>query len=69
MKECDNSKIRRYKQQIHIVRKSSNNVWLLITKTITTLQHSAILHHTSPNYTSLRLSTFHFLSFTLHQAN
>jgi len=28
-----------------------------ITKTITTLQHFATLHHTSPNYTSLHLST------------
>jgi len=26
MKECDNSKIRTYKQQLHIVHKSSNNV-------------------------------------------
>jgi hypothetical protein len=86
-----------YKQQLHIVHKSSNNVWHLITKTITTLQHSAKLQHTSshfttlrytshftqlhfttpidislslihtsPNYTSLHLSTLHFLSFTLH---
>jgi hypothetical protein len=29
-------------------------------------QHFATLHHTSPNYTSLQLSTLHFLSFTLH---
>ena len=35
-------------------------------KNITTLQHFATLHHTSPNYTSLHLSTLHFLSFTLH---
>ena len=41
----------------------SNNVGHLITKTktITTLQHFATLHHTS-----LHLSTLHFLSFTLH---
>jgi hypothetical protein len=46
---------------------SSNNVGHLITSTITTLQHFATLNHTSPNYTSLHLSTLHFLSFiTLH---
>ena len=45
---------------------SSNNVGHFITKTVTTLQHFAILHHTSPNYTSLHLSKLHFLSFTLH---
>jgi len=33
---------------------------------ITTLQHFATPHHTSLNYTSLHLSTLHFLSFTLH---
>jgi len=32
----------------------------------TTLQHFATLHHTSPNYTSLHLSTLHSVSFTLH---
>jgi hypothetical protein len=41
-----------YKQQLHIDHNSSNNVWHLITKTVTTLQHSATLHHTSSNYTS-----------------
>jgi len=45
---------------------SSDNVGHLITKTITTLQHFATLQHTSPNYTSLHLSTLHSLSFTLH---
>jgi len=45
---------------------SSNNVGQLITKTVTTLQHFATLQHTSPSYTSLHLSTLHFLSFTLH---
>jgi len=35
-------------------------------KNITTLQHFSTLHHTSPNHTSLHLSTLHFLSFTLH---
>ena len=45
---------------------SFNNVRHLTTKTITTLQHFATLHHTSPNYISLHLSTLHLLSFTLH---
>ena len=45
---------------------SSNNVRHLIIRTITTLQHFATLHHISPNYTSLHLTTLHFLSFTLH---
>jgi quinol-cytochrome oxidoreductase complex cytochrome b subunit len=45
---------------------SSNNVGHLIASTITTLQHLATLRHTSPDYTSLHLSTLHFLSFTLH---
>ena len=45
---------------------SYNNVGHLITSNIITLQHFATLHHTSPNYTSLHLSTLHFLSFTLH---
>jgi len=39
---------------------SYNNVGHLITSTITTLQHFAALHHTSPNYTSLHLSTLHY---------
>src|SRR5215469_15883637 len=65
MKECDNSKI-------HISSNFLLSIRLLkmldtfITRTITTLQHFATLHHTSPNYTSLHLSTLHFLSFTLH---
>jgi hypothetical protein len=65
MKESDNSKI-------HISSNFLLSVCLLImldtfiTRTITTLQHFATLHHTSPNYTSLHLSTLHFLSFTLH---
>jgi Na+/H+ antiporter NhaD/arsenite permease-like protein len=45
---------------------TSNHVGHLITSTIITLQHFAALHHTSPNYTSLHLSTLYFLSFTLH---
>jgi len=45
---------------------SSNNVRHLISKTIITMQHFATLHHTSPNYTSLQISTLHFLSFALH---
>jgi len=58
MKERDNSKIHTYKQQLYIVYMSSNIIGHLITKTITTLQHFATLHHTSPNYTSLYLSMF-----------
>ena len=53
-------------QQLHIVYMSSNNVGHLITKTITTMQKFATPHDTSPNYTSLFLSTLPFLSFTLH---
>ena len=44
---------------------SFNNVGHLITSTITTLQHFATLNHTSPNYTSLHISTLHFLPFGL----
>ena len=44
---------------------SSINGGHFITSTIITQQHFATLHHTSPNYTSLHLSTLHFLSFTL----
>jgi hypothetical protein len=60
MKEYDNSKI-------HISCNFILSISFLImfdtfiTKTITTLQLSATLHHTS-----LHLSTLHFLSFTLH---
>jgi len=64
MKECDNST-----RKIHI----SNNFvlsisllimfdTLLLTITITTLQHSATLHHTSPNYISLHFATLHHIS-------
>jgi hypothetical protein len=45
---------------------SANTVGHLVTRAITTLQHFATLHHTSPHYTSLHLSTLYFLSFTLH---
>ena len=45
---------------------SCNHVGPLITKPITTLQHLTTLIDTSLNYTSLHLSTLHFLSFTLH---
>ena len=48
---------------------SSNNIRHFITSTIIKLQHSATLHHTSPNYTSLHLSTLHFLSYTLHYSS
>jgi len=54
-----------YKQLLPVVYMSCNNVGHLITSTIITMQHFATLHHTSPNYTSLHLSTLHFLSFTL----
>jgi hypothetical protein len=64
MKECDNSTV--HEQQLHTVCMSSNNFGHLITKTNTTLQHLGTLHHTSFSYTSLQLSTLHFLSFTLH---
>ena len=60
MKERDNSKIHTYKQQLYIVYMSSNIIGHLITKTITTLQHFATLHHTSPNCTSLHLLTLHY---------
>ena len=43
-----------------------NNVGHLITSTITTLQHLATLHHTSPKCTSLQLSKLYFFSFSLH---
>jgi hypothetical protein len=65
MKESDNSKI-------HISSNFILTICLLImldtfiTRTTNTLQHFAALHHTSSNYTSLHLSTLHFLSFTLH---
>ena len=65
MRECDKSK-NTCKQQLPMVYMSFNNVGHLITSTITILQHFATLNHTSPNYTSLHLSTLHFLSFTLH---
>ena len=65
MRECDKSK-NTCKQQLPIVYMSFNNFGHLITSTITTLQHFATLYHTSPNYTSLHLSTLHFLSFALH---
>jgi serine/threonine protein kinase len=43
-----------------MVHKVSNNVWHLITKTITTLQHSATLHHSSPHFSTLRYTSLHF---------
>jgi hypothetical protein len=65
MKECENS-------NIHISSNFLLSICFLlmldtfITRAITTLQHLATLHHTSPNYTSLHLQTLHFLSFSLH---
>ena len=67
MRNCDKSK-NTCKQQLPIVYMSFNNVGHLITSTITTLQHFATLYHTSPNYTSLHLSTLYFLSFALHSS-
>ena len=66
MKECDNSKVHINNNSLLSIRMSSNNIRHLITRTINTLQHFVALHHTSPNYTSLHLTTLHFLSFTLH---
>jgi hypothetical protein len=57
MRGCDNSKI-------HISSNFILSICLLIM--FITLQHFATLNHTTPNYTSLHLSTLHFLSFTLH---
>jgi hypothetical protein len=65
MKESTNSKI-------HISNNFLLSVCLLIMLDTLLLgpslhcRHFAIFHHTSPNYTSLHLSTLHFLSFTLH---
>jgi len=50
MRECNNSKIHTYKQQLPIVYMSYNTVEHRITSTIITLQHFATLHHTLPNY-------------------
>jgi hypothetical protein len=60
MKECDISKI-------HISSSFILSVSLLIMfdtllLTITTLQLSATLHHTSPNYISLHFATLHHIS-------
>jgi hypothetical protein len=57
MRGCDNSKI-------HISSNFIFSICLLIM--FITLQHLATLNHTTPNYTSLHLSTLHFVSFTLH---
>ena len=57
MRECDNSKI-------HISSNFIVSICLLIM--FITLEHLATLNHTTPNYTSLHLSTLHFISFTLH---
>ena len=57
MRGCNNSKI-------HISSNFILSICLLIM--FITQQHLATLNHTTPNYTSLLLSTLHFLSFTLH---
>jgi hypothetical protein len=64
MKECDNNKI-------HISSNFLLSICLIILDTLLLgpslhCKHFATFHHTSPNYTSLHLSTLHFLFFTLH---
>jgi hypothetical protein len=65
MKESANSKI-------HISSNFLLSICLLIMLDTLLLapslhcEHFATLHHTSPNYTLLPLSTLHFFSFTLH---
>jgi hypothetical protein len=60
MRGCDNSKI-------HI---SSNFILSIFLRIMfITLQNLATLNHPTPNYTSLHLSTLHFLSFTLHYSS
>ena len=54
------TKVYKTYNQIHNDKKKKNQ------KNITTLQHFVALHHTSPNYTSLHLSTLHSLTFTFH---
>jgi hypothetical protein len=64
MKECDNSKV-------HISSSFILSISLLImlrhliTKTITTLQHSATLHPTTLHCTSLHFTTLHHTSLPL----
>jgi hypothetical protein len=53
MKECDKRKSH-ISSKLHTICTYSNNVIYPVTKTFT------ILHYTSPNYTSLHLSTLHF---------
>jgi hypothetical protein len=69
MKECDNSKIHN-KQQLHIVHKSSNNVWHLLLRPslhcntplhFTTL-HPTTLHYTLLHFTTLHPTTLHYTS-------
>ena len=57
MRGCNNSKI-------HISSNFILSIYLLIM--FITVQHVATLNRSAPNYTSLHLSTLHFLSFTLH---
>ena len=68
MRESNNSKI--YISSNFLLSKSliimSDTLLLVPSLHCNTSQHFATLHHTSPNYTSLHLSTLHFLSFALH---
>ena len=54
MEECDKRESHT-SSKLHMIYISSNNVRLPVTKIFSTL------HYTSPNYTSLHLSTLHFL--------
>ena len=54
------TKVHKTYNQIHNDKKRKNP------NNITILQRFAALHHTSPNYTSLHLSTLHSFTFTLH---
>ena len=59
MRECDKSK-NTCKQQLPIVYMSFNNVGLLITSTVTTLQHFTTLHQTTLHYTYRHCSAVKF---------
>ena len=67
MKKCNNSKIHISSNfLLSICLLIMSDTLLLVTLHCNTSQHFATLHHTSPKYTSLHLSTLHFLSLTLH---
>ena len=68
MRECNNNKIHISSNFLLSICLTIMSDTLLLVPSLhcNTSQHFATLHHTSPNYTSLHLSTLHFLSFTLH---